>query len=129
VVHGRALALEHMVLEPCVYLLASRARSTGRPISYIGCTTDVGRRLRQHNREIAGGARSTQRGTGWTLTCAVYGFPSLGGAMSFESAAKRASARNPLALVRLVDRWRSVQPWRLRVVIVAPIEDAPVKHQ
>lgn len=49
-----------------VYLLVNE---NGR--SYVGCTTDYTRRLRQHNGEIKGGARST-RGYTWTL---IYHIP------------------------------------------------------
>lgn len=43
-----------------VYLLySSKIKRT-----YIGATTDVARRLRQHNGEIKGGARSTSLGSG-----------------------------------------------------------------
>jgi predicted GIY-YIG superfamily endonuclease len=44
----------------CVYLLSSGGRT------YIGATTDITRRVRQHNREIVGGARST-RNKKWVL--------------------------------------------------------------
>lgn len=35
--------------------------------TYVGITTDVERRLKQHNGELAGGARSTTRGRPWVL--------------------------------------------------------------
>lgn len=45
-----------------VYLL----RSTTTPNkTYIGVTNDISRRIRQHNGEIAGGARSTRRFRPW----------------------------------------------------------------
>ncbi len=54
-----------------VYLLYNR--KTRR--SYLGCTTDPDRRLRQHNGEIRGGARATQAGAGgWEMVCYVSGF-------------------------------------------------------
>lgn len=48
----------------CVYLLQHSL--SGR--SYVGITTDVVRRLRQHNGELTGGAKATTRfGSGWQL--------------------------------------------------------------
>ena len=44
--------------EYCVYLLTS---GTSRPGTYKGCTNNLRRRVRQHNGEIKGGARSTTR--------------------------------------------------------------------
>jgi predicted GIY-YIG superfamily endonuclease len=55
-----------------VYLLYHR----GSNRTYIGATTDPARRLRQHNREITGGARSTGKVSGgWELICYLSGFP------------------------------------------------------
>lgn len=45
-----------------VYVLLSQQRST-----YVGITTDVERRLRQHNGELPGGARSTRANRPWSL--------------------------------------------------------------
>ena len=60
-----------------VYLITNGRRS------YIGYTSDVDRRLRQHNGVIKGGARST-RGHVWSLVCYVDGFDTISQAMSFE---------------------------------------------
>ena len=60
-----------------VYLIKDSHRT------YIGYTSDVSRRLRQHNREIKGGARATRGGT-WSLVCWVRGFETIGSAMSYE---------------------------------------------
>ena len=46
-----------------LYVLLSADGAT----TYVGVTTDVERRLKQHNGEIAGGARSTTRGRPWTV--------------------------------------------------------------
>ena len=46
-----------------VYLLESTA---GRR-TYIGIAHDVSKRLRQHNGELVGGARSTRSGRPWTV--------------------------------------------------------------
>lgn len=57
--------------------------------TYIGCTTDYKRRLRQHNREIAGGAKSTKKGAGqWRLHRVLSGFSGRGEAMRWEKILK-----------------------------------------
>ena len=81
-----------------VYVLTS----TVRAITYVGCTNDVQRRVRQHNGELSGGARFTQRWRPWTLGV-VYGpFNGRGDAQRAERrvkrlrGAKRLSATEPL---------------------------------
>lgn len=70
-----------------VYLLESSSHST-----YIGATVDLNRRLRQHNKEIKGGARATSikvaKGEVWTRRCYVQGFPDWKAALQFEWAWK-----------------------------------------
>lgn len=66
-----------------VYLLCDK--NTGR--TYIGCTTDPARRLRQHNREIVGGARSTKSGI-WYIYCSLVGFENRSVAMRWEKILK-----------------------------------------
>lgn len=69
--------------ESYVYLLVSSDNST-----YIGATVDLNRRLRQHNKEIGGGAHATgikvSRGQIWTRAAHVAGFPSWTAALQFE---------------------------------------------
>lgn len=66
-----------------VYLLLSTNGNT-----YVGATTDLERRLRQHNKELKGGARATgikvSRGEKWTRVCHVSGFPDWQAALQFE---------------------------------------------
>lgn len=66
-----------------VYLLES---STGA--TYIGATIDLDRRLRQHNKEIKGGAHATgsrvARGESWHRAAYVSGFPDWQAALQFE---------------------------------------------
>ena len=58
-----------------VYLLLSTDGAT-----YIGATVNLDHRLRQHNKEIKGGAIATSRkvmkGQKWERVCHVKGFPS-----------------------------------------------------
>jgi len=67
-----------------VYLLESSRKGA----TYVGATVDVGRRLRQHNKEITGGAVATgtrvQRGETWHLCCHVRNFPTWKAALQFE---------------------------------------------
>lgn len=66
-----------------VYLLVSTNGST-----YVGATVDLDHRLRQHNKEIKGGAKATsmrvERGEKWRRHCYVGGFPSWQSALQFE---------------------------------------------
>ena len=54
-----------------VYTLASTTRKT----TYTGATTDVQRRLRQHNGELKGGAKATRMGRPWVLLETLGPFP------------------------------------------------------
>jgi structure-specific endonuclease subunit SLX1 len=66
-----------------VYLLVSSDNAT-----YVGATVDLERRLRQHNKEIKGGAHATSakvlKGETWTRACHVSGFPDWPSALQFE---------------------------------------------
>lgn len=66
-----------------VYLLLSTNNCT-----YIGATVDLDRRLRQHNKEIKGGAFATSiqciKGEVWTRIVYISGFPDWKSALQFE---------------------------------------------
>lgn len=66
-----------------VYLLMCSDNST-----YIGATINLERRLRQHNKEIKGGAHRTgmkvSLGKKWERICYVSGFPDWSAALQFE---------------------------------------------
>ena len=66
-----------------VYLLESTNHAT-----YIGATVDLDRRLRQHNKEIKGGATATSikvsQGEVWSYHCYVENFPTWNEALKFE---------------------------------------------
>jgi ribA/ribD-fused uncharacterized protein len=64
-----------------VYLLTSGTKT------YVGATTDPDRRLRQHNRELSGGARATQ-GAVWTRVLFISGIPDWTTALQLEWAWK-----------------------------------------
>jgi structure-specific endonuclease subunit SLX1 len=83
-----------------VYLLVSTNGNT-----YVGATVDLERRLRQHNKEIKGGAYATgskvEQGESWTRAAYVSGFPDWQAALQFEWRWKQISRKlsakmNPL---------------------------------
>jgi predicted GIY-YIG superfamily endonuclease len=80
-----------------VYCLISTDGST-----YIGATVDLSRRLRQHNKEITGGARLTSRkvvvGQTWTCYCYVEGFPDWQACLQFEWRWKQLSRKLSMAM-------------------------------
>jgi structure-specific endonuclease subunit SLX1 len=69
--------------ESFVYLLQCSDGST-----YVGATIDLDHRLRQHNKELVGGARATSykvnQGHIWKRICYVSGFPDWQSALQFE---------------------------------------------
>ena len=66
---------------PCVcYIL----RSTVANRIYIGFTVNFAKRLRQHNGEIADGAKYTTRFRPWTPLCIIQGFYEQSAARRFE---------------------------------------------
>jgi len=66
-----------------VYLLLSTDNST-----YVGATVDLNRRLRQHNKEIKGGAFATgqkvDKGEIWIRVAHIAGFPDWQATLQFE---------------------------------------------
>jgi predicted GIY-YIG superfamily endonuclease len=75
-----------------VYLLESTNGAT-----YVGATVDLERRLRQHNKELVGGAQQTSmrvvRGETWKRVCYVSGFPDWSAALQFEWRFKQISRK------------------------------------
>lgn len=67
-----------------VYLLVS----SDNKATYVGATVDLDHRLRQHNKEIKGGAHATSikvgQGNTWMRACYVSGFPNWQAALQFE---------------------------------------------
>lgn len=72
--------------------------------TYIGATLDLDKRIRQHNKEIKGGATATSikvnNGEIWSYVCYVENFPSWNEALKFEWRWKQISRQiqisNPL---------------------------------
>lgn len=86
-----------------VYLLESSDKAT-----YVGATKDLTRRLRQHNKEIKGGAYATgakvDKGEYWDRVCYVEGFPDWKAALQFEWAWKYYSRKLPKSMLPLERR-------------------------
>jgi len=73
--------------------------------TYVGSTTDVTRRVRQHNREIRGGARSTEAHAGkWRLMAVVGGFATRSDACRWEALVKKRARglENRLAAMNMI---------------------------
>ncbi|MCA8950364.1 MAG: GIY-YIG nuclease family protein [Planctomycetes bacterium] len=68
-----------------VYALASDSLGA----TYVGISTDVARRLRQHNGESPGGARATRRGRPWRIVAVSDALANRALAMRSERAIKR----------------------------------------
>ena len=91
-----------------VYLLVSSDNPT-----YVGATVDLERRLRQHNKEIKGGAHATsmkvEKGETWTRACHVSGFPDWPAALQFEWRWKQLSRKLPKNMLPLERRMKALQ--------------------
>ena len=90
-----------------VYLLECTDKST-----YVGATVDLNHRLRQHNRELVGGARATSlkviAGHSWSRVCHVTGFPNWTAALQFEWALKFQSRKFTKRMYPLERRMRGL---------------------
>ena len=90
-----------------VYLLLSSDNST-----YIGATVDLDRRLRQHNKEIKGGAHATgikvAKGEQWIRAAHVNGFPDWQAALQFEWRWKQLSRKFPVKMLPLERRLQAL---------------------
>jgi len=86
-----------------VYLLVSTNGNT-----YVGATKDLDRRLRQHNKEIKGGAYATgikvSQGESWIRAAHVSGFPDWQSALQFEWRWKQLSRKLPINMEPLERR-------------------------
>jgi len=91
-----------------VYLLVSTKNAT-----YVGATVDLERRLRQHNKEIKGGAHATgikvAQGEIWTRAAHVSGFPDWQAALQFEWRWKQLSRKLPPKMFPLERRMTALK--------------------
>jgi predicted GIY-YIG superfamily endonuclease len=90
-----------------VYLLVSTSGAT-----YVGATVDLDHRLRQHNKEIKGGAVATSmrvlRGETWRRHCYVSGFPTWQSALQFEWRWKQIHRKQSRTVSPLENRMKSL---------------------
>ena len=96
-----------MEKESFVYLLECSDKST-----YVGATVNLENRLRQHNKEITGGAHATtikvKQGYSWKRVCHIEGFPDWSSALQFEWAFKHYSRKFPQKMYPLQRRMRGL---------------------
>lgn len=97
-----------------VYLLVSTNGNT-----YVGATVDLDRRLRQHNKEIKGGAHATgikvAQGEIWTRAAHVSGFPDWKAALQFEWRWKQLTRKLPI----------NMNPLERRILALKQLLDLP----
>lgn len=115
-----------------VYLLVSTDNCT-----YVGATIDLDRRLRQHNKEIKGGAFQTSRkvikGEIWLRACYVSGFPDWKAALQFEWRWKQLSRtlmkkyKNPLE--RRINALKTLLSLGRSTTKAIPYSDWPLKPE
>ena len=90
-----------------VYLLLSSDNAT-----YVGATVDLDRRLRQHNKELKGGAHATgakvEKGETWLRAAHVKNFPDWQAALQFEWRWKQISRKLPAKMLPLERRLLAV---------------------
>ena len=90
-----------------VYLLLSSDNAT-----YVGATIDLDRRLRQHNKEIKGGAHATgikvEKGETWIRAAHVKNFPDWQAALQFEWRWKQISRKLPAKMCPLLRRLQAL---------------------
>ena len=92
-----------------VYLLLATPL---RDATYVGATVDLDRRLRQHNKEIKGGAHATgakvAKGAVWIRAAHVTGFPDWQAALQFEWRWKQISRKFPAKMCPLLRRFQAL---------------------
>jgi predicted GIY-YIG superfamily endonuclease len=91
-----------------VYLLNADDNST-----YVGATVNLDKRLRQHNKEISGGAHATgakvNKGLQWKRVLHIEGFPAWNAALQFEWRFKQLSRKFPKNMFPLERRMRALK--------------------
>ena len=85
---------------------------------YVGYTVDFKRRLRQHNGELVGGAKKTEKGRPWHQICEIKGFYDKSSALRFEWRIQHSKKPKPnsisnlvIILTNLLNKGDGVLPW------------------
>ena len=90
-----------------VYLLVSTNN-----ITYVGVTNDLNHRLKQHNCEIKGGAKSTliqvKQGYKWNVLAYITNFPDKSAALQFEWQWKYLSRKQSSILNNIEKRFNAL---------------------
>ncbi len=93
-----------------VYLLLATPL---RQATYVGATVDLAHRLRQHNKEIKGGAVATgirvAKGDTWIRAAHVSGFPDWQAALQFEWRWKQLTRKLPAKMKPLERRMNALK--------------------
>ena len=85
--------------------------------TYIGYSPNPERRLRQHNGELAGGARHTANGDNWVPVVTVAGFKDKSEALKFEFQCQRFPRDGAESLLKVFTTCMAMRKWRhLRIV-------------
>jgi putative endonuclease len=94
---------ENSPKKPCNYVCYLLKSETSNR-TYIGVTTNLKKRLRQHNGEICGGAKYTRSHRPWKPVLCVSGFYTKNQALSFEyRVKKKKNSKNKLVTVFLLN--------------------------
>lgn len=73
--------------------------------TYVGISKNPEKRLRQHNKEISGGAKyTTSKSSNWSHVCLISGFLNKTQALQFEWAVKHVKPRNKGGLVNRINK-------------------------
>jgi len=90
---------------------------------YVGYTVDFTRRLRQHNGEIVGGAKKTERGRPWEPICHIKGFYDKSSALRFEYRIQHSKKPRPncisnisIILDNLIKSGDGVLEWPVNII-------------
>lgn len=92
--------------------------------TYAGVSVDPVRRLRQHNKELKGGAKyTTSKSSDWTHLCIIQGFRTKIEALQFEWAVKhtkriKGSRIQKLYKVCCEEKWTSKSPLAKEIPLV-----------
>ena len=91
-----------------VYILLCDDGST-----YVGATVNLERRIRQHNKELVGGAVATgtkvNKGLMWNMVCYVSGFPDWIATLQFEWRLKQLTRKiNDKSLTLIERRYKAL---------------------